>query len=259
MTSYRVDLHILDHAKTIYNSIETYNPLVHKAHFKCSIDTSQLIANGFNSKDKINNVMNLILEEIINTKYTFRVKTREYIDRNGNKKEYFSNKSFDLSSDTLSAYHNRAFSSEIEFDNIEPHFHFLFNSTKHTGLNYYHLKKHLSNVANKYNLVFHFDEEKDRSVNKFQGLMEKCSRFSWFTQKMTDKQVINYVNSKGDDLTKNLELLYDYATATGNLQFYIKAMNNIKNRFQRLDLNFEFRDNNIKDIYPIPIDEITNE
>ncbi|MFW2579831.1 hypothetical protein, partial [Aliarcobacter butzleri] len=89
--------------------------------------------NGFNSKDKINNVMNLILEEIINTKYTFRVKTREYVDKNGNKKEYFSNKSFDLSSDTLSAYHNRAFSSEIEFDNIEPHFHFLFNSTKHTG------------------------------------------------------------------------------------------------------------------------------
>ena len=258
-SSYRVDLHILDHAKTIYNSIETYNPLVHKAHFKCSIDTSQLIANGFNSKDKINNVMNLILEEIINTKYTFRVKTREYIDKNGNKKEYFSNKSFDLSSDTLSAYHNRAFSSEIEFDNIEPHFHFLFNSTKHTGLNYYHLKKHLSNIANKYNLVFHFDEEKDRSVNKFQGLMEKCSRFSWFTQKMTDKQVINYVNSKGDDLTKNLELLYDYATATGNLQFYIKAMNNIKKRLTRLDLDFEFRGNNIKDIYPIPIDEITNE
>ena len=258
-SSYRVDLHILDHAETIYNSIDEYNPLKHKAHFKCSIDTSQLIANGFNSKDKINNVMKLMLDEIINTKYTFRVKTREYVDKNGNKKEYFSNKSFELSSDTLAAYHNRAFNSDIDFDNIEPHFHLLFNSTKHTGLNYYHLKKHLSNIASKYNLVFHFDEEKDRSVNKFQGLMEKCSRFSWFTQKMTDKQVINYVNSKGDDLTKNLELLYDYATATGNLQFYIKAMNNIKKRLTRLDLDFEFRGNNIKDIYPIPIDEITNE
>lgn len=40
----------------------------------------------FNSKDKINNVMKLMLDEIINTKYTFRVKTREYIDKNGNKK-----------------------------------------------------------------------------------------------------------------------------------------------------------------------------
>jgi hypothetical protein len=258
-SSYRVDLHILDHAETIYNTLGEYNPLKHKAHFKCSIDTSQLIANGFNSKDKINNVMKLMLEEIINTKYTFRVKTREYIDRNGNKKEYFSNKSFDLASDTLSAYHNRAFSSEIDFDNIEPHFHFLLDSSKQTGLNYYHLKKHLQTVASKYNLVFHFDEEKDRSVNKFQGLMEKCSRFSWFTQKMTDKQVINYVNSKGDDLTKNLELLYDYATATGNLQFYIKAMNNIKKRLNKLDLVFEFRSNNIRLIYPIPIDEITNE
>ncbi|MGJ0462255.1 hypothetical protein [Aliarcobacter cryaerophilus] len=238
-SSYRVDLHILDHAETIYNSIDEYNPLKHKAHFKCSIDTSQLIANGFNSKDKINNVMKLMLDEIINTKYTFRVKTREYVDKNGNKKEYFSNKSFELSSDTLAAYHNRAFNSDIDFDNIEPHFHLLFNSTKHTGLNYYHLKKHLSNIASKYNLVFHFDEEKDRSVNKFQGLMEKCSRFSWFTQKMTDKQVINYVNSKADDLTKNLELLYDYATATGNLQFYIKAMNNIKKRLTRLNLDFE--------------------
>ena len=78
-SSYRVDLHILDHAETIYNSIVEYNPLKHKAHFKCSIDTSQLIANGFNSKDKINNVMKLMLDEIINTKYTFRVKTREYI------------------------------------------------------------------------------------------------------------------------------------------------------------------------------------
>ena len=48
-SSYRVDLHILDHAETIYNSIDEYNPLKHKAHFKCSIDTSQLIANGFNS------------------------------------------------------------------------------------------------------------------------------------------------------------------------------------------------------------------
>ena len=96
-SSYRVDLHILDHAETIYNSIDEYNPLKHKAHFKCSIDTSQLIANGFNSKDKINNVMKLMLDEIINTKYTFRVKTREYVDKNGNKKEYFSNKSFELS------------------------------------------------------------------------------------------------------------------------------------------------------------------
>lgn len=258
-SSYRVDLHILDHAETIYNTLGQYNPLKHKAHFKCSIDTSQLIANGFNSKDKINNVMKLMLDEIINTKYTFRVKTREYFDKNGNKKEYFSNKSFDLASDTLSAYHNRAFSSEIDFDNIEPHFHFLLDSSKQTGLNYYHLKKHLQTIASKYNLVFHFDEEKDRSVNKYQGLMEKCSRFSWFTQKMTDKQVINYVNSKADDLTKNLELLYDYATATGNLQFYIKAMNNIKKRLNRLDLDFEFRSNNIRHIYPIPIDEITNE
>ncbi len=36
-------------------------------------------------------------------------------------------------------------------------------------------------------------------------------------------------------------------------------MNNIKKRLTRLDLDFEFRGNNIKDIYPIPIDEITNE
>lgn len=256
---YRVDLHILDHASTIYNSIDVYNPMKHKAHFKCSIDSSQLIANGFNSKDKINNVMNLMLDEIINTKYTFRVKTREYLDRNGNKKEYFSNKSFELNSDTLSAYHNRAFNSDIEFDNIEPHFHFLFDSSKHTGKNYYHLKKHFQTIASKYNLVFHFDEEKDRSVNKYQGLMEKCSRFSWFTQKMTDKQLVNYVNSKQNDLTNNLELLYDYATATGNLQFYIKAMNNIKKRLDKLNLDFNFRDNNIRKIYPIPIDEVTNE
>ena len=40
---------------------------------------------------------------------------------------------------------------------------------------------------------------------------------------------------------------------------YIKAMNNIKKRLDRLNLDFEFRGNNIKDIYPIPIDEITNE
>ncbi|MCT7566051.1 hypothetical protein N5T96_06825 [Aliarcobacter butzleri] len=258
-STYRVDLHILDHAETIYNSIEEYNPLKHKAHFKCSIDTSQLIANGFNDKDKINNVMKLMLDEIINTPYSFRVKTREYTDKNGNKKEYFSTKSFNLSTDTLSAYHNRAFNSDIDFDNIEPHFHFLFNSSKHTGLNYYHLKKHLDNIASKYNLVFHFAEEKENSTNKFQGLMEKCSRFSWFTQKMTDKQIVNYVNYKSDDLTKNLELLYDYATATGNLQFYIKAMNNIKKRLDRLNLDFEFRNNNIREIYPIPIDEITNE
>ncbi|MGJ0288540.1 hypothetical protein [Aliarcobacter cryaerophilus] len=65
-SSYRVDLHILDHAETIYNSIDEYNPLKHKAHFKCSIDTSQLIANGFNSKDKINNVMKLMSNEVLN-------------------------------------------------------------------------------------------------------------------------------------------------------------------------------------------------
>jgi hypothetical protein len=258
-SSYRVDLHILDHAKTIYNSIETYNPLKHKAHFKCSIDTSQLIANGFNSQDRINNIMNLILDEIIHTKYTYSVKTREYVGKDGKKKAYFSNKTFDLASETLSAYHNRAYSSNVEFDNIEPHFHFLFDSSKQTGLNYYHLKKHLQTIASKYNLVFHFDEDKDRSVNKFQGLMEKCSRFSWFTQKMDDKQFAHYVHLKNNDLTKNLELLYDYATSTGNLQFYIKAMNNIKQRLQILDLDFEFRNHNIKSIYPIPIDEITNE
>ena len=254
---YRVDLHILDHASTIYNSIEVYNPLKHKSHFKSSIDSSQLIANGFNTQEKINEVMNSMLDEIINTKYTFRVKTRSYTDSKGNLKEYFSNKSFELNKETIGAYHNRSFSSDIEFDNIEPHIHLLFDS-KHTGKNYYHLKKHLQNVASKYNLVFHFDEEKDRSVNKYQGLMEKCSRFSWFTQKMTNKQLINYVN-KQDDLVKNLDLLYDYAVATTNIQFYIKAMNNLKKRMNELNLTFTWKDKELSNNYPIPIDEITNE
>ena len=254
---YRVDLHILDHASTIYNSIEVYNPVKHKSHFKSSIDSSQLIANGFNTPEKINEVMNSMLEEIINTKYTFRVKTRSYTDSKGNLKEYFSNKSFELNKETIGAYHNRSFSSDIEFDNIEPHIHLLFDS-KHTGKNYYHLKKHLQNVASKYNLVFHFDEEKDRSVNKYQGLMEKCSRFSWFTQKMTNKQLINYVN-KQDDLVKNLDLLYDYAVATTNIQFYIKAMNNLKKRMNELNLTFTWKDKELNNNYPIPIDENTNE
>lgn len=254
---YRVDLHILDHASTIYNSIEVYNPMKHKSHFKSSIDSSQLIANGFNTPEKINEVMNSMLDEIINTKYTFRVKTRSYTDSKGNLKEYFSNKSFELNKETIAAYHNRSFSSDIEFDNIEPHIHLLFDS-KHTGKNYYHLKKHLQNVASKYNLVFHFDEEKDRSVNKYQGLMEKCSRFSWFTQKMTNKQLINYVD-KQDDLVKNLDLLYDYAVATTNIQFYIKAMNNLKKRMNELNLTFTWKDKELSNNYPIPIDENTNE
>jgi hypothetical protein len=38
-SSYRVDLHILDHAETIYNSIDEYNPLKHKAHFMQKSET----------------------------------------------------------------------------------------------------------------------------------------------------------------------------------------------------------------------------
>ena len=138
--NFRVDLHILDHADTIKNDIKEYNPTLHKHHFKCSIDTSQLIVKGYDTKDKINKVMRALLDEITNTEYEFRVKTRTYTDRNGNKKEYYSTKRFNLKDNVLAAYHNRSFNSDVEFDNIEPHFHFLF-SNREMGRSFYHLKK----------------------------------------------------------------------------------------------------------------------
>lgn len=256
--NFRVDLHILDHADTIKNDIKEYNPTLHKHHFKCSIDTSQLIVKGYDTKDKINKVMRALLDEITNTEYEFRVKTRTYTDRNGNKKEYYSTKRFNLKDNVLAAYHNRSFNSDVEFDNIEPHFHFLF-SNREMGRSFYHLKKHLQERASEHDLIFHFAEDKEHGTNKYKGLMQKCSNFSWWTQKMNNKVFSNYVNRKSEDMTNNLDLLLEYTQKTGNLQFYIKVMNNLKNRLLNNNLSFEYRGNDISKLYPIPLNEQMSE
>jgi hypothetical protein len=247
-----ISKHIKDHAELIIDNLVEFDPEVHKHHFKSSIDTAQLIAQGFDTPEKIDAVMKKILDEAIETEYEFKVKTRSYTNKKGEKKDYYSTKRFSLAKDTLAAYHNRGFDNEKPFQNIEGHFHFLF-SDKQMGLSYFHLKKHLSAIAEKYNLVFHFDEAKENKTNE--GQMKKASKFSWFLQKMTNKKFKEYVKNNQDDLSKNLDVLYDYAASSENLQFFVKVMNRLRDRLQEQGLNFSYKSDDISKEYAIPLSE----
>jgi PIF1-like helicase len=259
---YRMSIaqHIIDHARAVsFGSVESELLPAHDKthHFKFSIDTAQLIAKGYLTKEQIDAKMLAFFDELKSLQYQY-VESKGYT-RHG--KQRFRTCTLDLSS-ALIAYHNSSFkhktnlignkgevalSDTIGHGNTEPHFHVRFaDDDKDRGKDYVNARNAIAELAKKHGVVFHFMEN---TVSENREQESRLSNFSWSIQNAKNKDIAYYV-SESDKLTANLELLAKDAQK-GNLQFYIKVLGNLQSRLQAQNLDFFWRGVNIKETFPL--------
>lgn len=243
--SWNLESHILDHAAIVSNNLpDTFNLSDDKnVHFTFSIDKSQLIINH-NCKDQkdIDKVMKLFFKDLINYEYHFE----ESQGKNRPKRKM----SLDLSQ-VLTAYHNTD-SDSINSKNyeVEPHFHLLssaklknkYGKSTKLGIGYLNLRRMISEVAAKHNLVFNFDENVNTEKDKI--LKQKATKFTWFTKRVDD----NYFKASivNGTVNKYIEDFISQYKKTENIQYYIKGMTDFQQRLIRQNLDFHYEGKNLR-------------
>ena len=244
--------HILDHAATVVNNLPDDFDLKHKnnIHFTFSVDISQLITNhNCTNQQDIDSKMNAFLNDLKEYSYTF-----EESKGAGKKRK----KTLDFSN-ILMAYHNSA-SDAINSQNytVQPHFHLLIpgqlknkdGKSTHTGKGYMHLRKMISDIAQKHNLTFNIDENTRVEKDKF--LKDGATSLTWFLKRSSDAYFSKKVQDKS--ILKAISSFEKNYENTGNLQYYLKGMRDLHERLKRLDLDLFNQDGvNIKNEYVIPL------
>ena len=244
--------HILDHAAEVVNnlpgSFKLENPK--NVHFTFSCDISQLLVNhDCKNQADIDRVMKSFLDDLKEHSYIFEESNGK--DKPKRKRE------LDLSQ-VLIAYHNSG-SDSINSQNysVEPHFHLLIpgqlknsdgKSTK-LGANYMYLRHMISEVAQKHNLVFNFDEAVENK-EKDLFLKESATNLTWFTKRASD----TYFKNKVEDRTilNAIDKFTENYKKSGNFQYYLKGMRDLQERLKRIDLDLFNEDGiNLKEEYPI--------
>ena len=243
--SWNLESHILDHAASVSNNLpNSFNLSDDKnVHFTFSIDKSQLIINHkCKSQKDIDNVIKSFFNELIDYEYNFE----ESQGKNRPKRKM----TLDLSQ-ILAAYHNTD-SDSINSKNyeVEPHIHLLIpaklknrygKSTK-IGLGYLNLRRMISEIAIKHNLVFNFDENVNTQKDKI--LKSKATKFTWFTKRVDD----NYFQTsilKGT-ANKYIEDFINNYKKTENIQYYIKGMIDFQERLIRQNIDFFYEGKNLR-------------
>lgn len=236
--------YILDHAESYINRLkpefDETNPK--NQHFTLSIDISQLIINKrVKSQEDIDKIISDFMHDLANHSHTF---TESKGRRNG--KQIFREIEFHLR-DALVAYHNTA-SDNINSQNYEvyPHLHILCDKSKKLGIGYYQLRKAINEVSQRHGLVFSLEEE---SKEKDNSLKRACTSFSWFVKKSTDSDFVKRV--AGDQFKKDLENIKKNYENTGNLQYYIKTMRDLRARLNKEQIDFTWKGKNLRKEFPL--------
>lgn len=234
--------HILDHALSIIDTTGRTRPFDPKEqknqHFTASVDISQFIVkHRCKNQECIDIIMQNFLKDLSLYTHTFieskgRNKKGEQI-----KREVVFN--FD---DCLLAYHNSA-SDNINSQNytVEPHIHILFHKNKKLGIGYFQLRKAITEMSEKHNLVFNFQEEVPKKEIQQKSLKQKATAFTWSLKRANDKQFATMIDN--DTVKKQLEDFKNYYKETENLQYFIKGMVDLEKRLERQNLTLEIEGN----------------
>lgn len=267
--------HIMDHARAIYagQELDKFKNITTQKnnkleetdkthHFKFSLDRAQLIAQGYDTTEKIDAKMLDFFNDLKNLQY-------EYTESKGYTKsgrERLRTNTVDLSN-ALIAYHDSGFQHKTDIPELaaggtfisksigtldtEPHFHIRFaNDDKDRGKDFVNARNAIAELAKKHGITTHFMEQnigRENTQNQ-----DKLSRFSWTLQKATDFDIRQFVREK-TKLTEKLDLLYKEAQNSGQLQYYIKTINHLQTRLKSQNLSFEWRGHNIVETYPLAV------
>jgi hypothetical protein len=160
----------------------------------------------------------------------------------------FTNRIMDLGADIkMEAIHFKG----IDGEDTMPHYHMTADKKVRFGRNYSFLKKHISEIASKHNLTPHFDVVTEHNPLFTQNLAKACTSLTWSWKKMTNEELKKDINARG--LNGAIEKLSAYSLKTDNLTYYIKSLETVRTRLNRLRLDVQYQDHNLRDTYPIPL------
>lgn len=221
--------HVLDHAHHVINSTilidESQKP------FDTSIDTAYFIANGYDTQEKIDDVMMKIMHELAATSFTVIEKNTPYKYVNAETKDRIRSRIIKFD-DILIAYHNQSFDNSKP---VNPHLHILFSETSRTGIGFTYLRRALQAEANKFNIKFNFMEAK-----QYTGISEyhqqRIKRLSWYMH-IGEIEKINSFFANEQSIITHLNVLMKHYKNTQNISFFLKIMTLIHERLNELDLN----------------------
>jgi hypothetical protein len=180
----------------------------------------------------------------------YRVANGKRRDKDGNEVQKYTNRKIDLTKVILAeAIHLKGPNGE----DTMPHIHFIIDKKARLGRRYSLLKKHIIEVAERYELIPHFDQLVEHNPMAVAELGKSTKRLTWAWQRMSNKELKIELDRYG--VENAIKILKDYALKTNNLGYYIKSMQNLKRRLNSLRLDIYYEGHNLKDSYPIPLQE----
>lgn len=239
--AFNIQLHIKDHASLIIDNLNVDKDEQNFVHFTCSVDTALCISKGYDTQEKIDNVMEKMLEEVSNLKIEVTEKNGSYTTKDN--KKIPRNRTRIIKFDgLLSAYHNQHFdNSKI----VNPHFHFLGHKNARLGLNFTYLRQAIKQVSEQYGLTFHFaDTKRDTGLTKKQEASVKS--MSWLFNEGNKEKIINYLSDESR-LEKSLNLLYTHYQHSKNISYFLKIMSIVNQRLSEFDVDYWYKDINLKE------------
>jgi len=138
-----------------------------------------------------------------------------------------------------------------EGEDTMPHIHFIANGSARFGNGYSLLKKHVSVVSERFGLLPNFDEMVEHNPLSVKSLSRAVSQITWSWKKSTNIQLKQEIHARG--LDKSISLLESYCLKTKNLTYYIKSMEGLKTRLNRMKLDITYNEHNLRNTYPIPL------
>jgi len=239
--SFDIKVHILDHAHTIIDNLKSYKNNNGLIHFNSSVDSAYFINQGYDTQEKIDNIMTTILKNITKIKLSVEEKNGNYINKQGVKRQKYRIREIKFDK-LLSVYHNRHFDAS---KSVNPHFHFLFNKKDRVGKGYIYLREALQIEANKFGIKFNFMEDKqENGLNQQEAKMIK--RLSWHLHQ-GDRDKLEKYFKNSNLIQKHIETLIKHYQYTHNLSFFIKTISILQQRLQELDIDYFYKDTNVKE------------
>jgi len=236
---FNIKIHILDHAKYTHNELKDIDKQL--IHFNTSVCTTYFLRQGIVNQNDIDEIMVKILKNIVSKKIIVKEKNGTYTKKDGKIIQRYRTRTI-LFDNILSAYHSRHFDSS---KSVNPHFHFLFPTTARMGKDFLYLKQALKEEANKHKIKFNFMEEKQNTgLSKKQ--LYKIESLSWTLNQGNSNKIKKYLSNK-NRLIETLDLLQMHYRTTQNISYFIKILSIINQRLQELDIDFIYKNLNLKE------------
>jgi hypothetical protein len=238
--SFNLEAHLKDHALRF----EKNGDILHNSiHFNFSFLDLQFLDKDTES------TMSTLLDALL-LPASYNVANGKRKDKHGNVVQKFTTRKVDLQKDVQAmAIHLKGPESE----DTMPHIHFIADGSARFGNGYSLLKKHVSAVSKQFGLLPNFDEMVEHNPLSVKSLSRAVSQITWSWKKSTNAQLKSEIGSRG--LDKSISLLKSYCLKTKNLTYYIKSMEGLKTRLNRMKLDIVYKGHHLRDTYPIPLRE----